>query len=110
MFFFSIAFSSAVFSLSVLVTVVAIVAVAALPFTSPTNVVDVIELNDEDKTCIDGIRKAIEKYPNKKIKFANGGDRDLKNTPTNEKEFCEKVGIVNLWEIGGDFKKNSSFS
>ena len=54
------------------------------------NVVDVIEFNDDDQTCINGIRKAIEKYPNKKIKFANGGDRGLKNTPTNEKEFCEK--------------------
>ena len=54
------------------------------------NVIDVIEFNDDDKTCIEGIRKAIEKYPNKKIKFANGGDRDLKHTPTNENEFCKK--------------------
>ena len=72
------------------------------------NVIDVIEFNDDDKTCIEGIRKAIEKYPNKKIKFANGGDRDLKRTPTNEKEFCEKNGIENIWEMGGNFKKNSS--
>ena len=72
------------------------------------NVIDVIEFNDDDKTCIEGIRKAIEKYPNKKIKFSNGGDRDLKHTPTNEKEFCEKNGIENIWGMGGNFKKNSS--
>ena len=52
------------------------------------NVIDVIEFNDNDKTCLEGIKSALKKYPNKKIFFANGGDRSGKNTP--EKEFCNK--------------------
>ena len=58
--------------------------------------------------CI-GIQKAINKYPNHKIKFANGGDRKGITTLENkETKFCEKNGIETLWGIGGDFKKNSS--
>ena len=49
------------------------------------NVIDVIEFNDNDKTCLEGIKSALKKYPNKQIFFANGGDRSDKNTP--EKEF-----------------------
>ena len=72
------------------------------------NVIDVISFDDTDKTCIDGIRKAIRKYPNHKIKFANGGDRNDKTTPNSETIFCEKNGVETLWSIGGDTKKNSS--
>ena len=70
------------------------------------NVIDVIEFNDNDKTCLEGIKSALKKYPNKKIFFANGGDRSGKNTP--EKEFCNKNKITTLWGIGGSYKKNSS--
>ena len=70
------------------------------------NVIDVIDFDDSDKTCIEGIKKAILKYSNHKIKFANGGDRDNKNTP--EIDFCNKNNIVNLWGIGGNEKSNSS--
>ena len=70
------------------------------------NVIDVIKFNDDDKTCIDGINKAINKYPDKIIKFANGGDRNSKTTP--EYEFCKKNKIETLWGIGGRTKKNSS--
>ena len=70
------------------------------------NVIDVIGFNDDDKTCIKGIKKIIKKYPNKLIKFANGGDRNIKTTP--EYEFCKENKIETLWEIGGKFKKNSS--
>ena len=72
------------------------------------NVIDVISFDDADKTCIDGIRKAIRKYPNHKIKFANGGDRNNNTTPTREKTFCENNKIETLWKIGGNTKKNSS--
>ena len=72
------------------------------------NVVDVIEFNDSDKTCIDGIRKAVKKYSNIKIKIANGGDRNIETIPISEKEFCKKNRIESLWKVGGDFKKNSS--
>ena len=70
------------------------------------NVIDVIEFNDNDKTCLEGIKSALKKYPNKQIFFANGGDRSDKNTP--EKEFCNKNQINTLWGIGGSYKKNSS--
>ena len=69
-------------------------------------VIDVISFDDSDTTCIDGIRKVINKYPNRKIKFANGGDRNNKTTP--ETKFCEDNKVETLWGIGGDTKKNSS--
>ena len=70
------------------------------------NVIDVIEFEDKDKTCINGIKIVLEKYKNYKILFANGGDRNTETTP--EKDFCNKNNIETLWSIGGDFKKNSS--
>ena len=70
------------------------------------NVIDVMGFNDDDTTAINGIQKVIEKYPEYKLKFANGGDRNIKTTP--EKNFCNNHKIENLWEIGGNFKKNSS--
>ena len=69
-------------------------------------VIDVISFDDSDTTCIDGIRKVINKYPNRKIKFANGGDRNNKTTP--ETKFCKDNEVETLWGIGGDTKKNSS--
>tara|TARA_Y100000590_G_scaffold67022_1_gene72670 strand:+ start:4409 stop:4837 length:429 start_codon:yes stop_codon:yes gene_type:complete len=70
------------------------------------NVIEVISFNDEDKTCIDGIKKAIKKYPNQTIKFANGGDRNDKSTP--ETKFCLENKVLTIWGIGGNYKKNSS--
>ncbi len=70
------------------------------------NVIDVIEFDDRDKTCIDGLKKVKNKYPNSIIKFANGGDRNNCTTP--EIAFCEKNNIQLLWGIGGDNKSNSS--
>ena len=71
------------------------------------SVIDVIAFDDSDKTCIDGIRKAIEKYPNQKIKFANGGDRKENTAPKPETIYCEQNKVETLWEIGGE-KTNSS--
>ena len=42
-------------------------------------VIDVISFDDSDTTCIEGIRKAIIKYPNRIIKFANGTTYPIKN-------------------------------
>ena len=70
------------------------------------NVIDVISFEDNDKTCIEGIKVALNNYPNNKIKFANGGDRNDKTTP--ETKFCEKNNVETLWGIGGSYKKNSS--
>ena len=72
------------------------------------NVVDVLSFDDSDKTCVNGIIKAIKKYPNHKIIFANGGDRNDKTTPGPEKKFCDENNIVTLWEVGGKNKSNSS--
>ena len=69
-------------------------------------VIDVIEFNDSDKTCIDGIKIAKSLYKNDIIKFANGGDRNNETTP--EKEFCDKNDIETLFGIGGNDKSNSS--
>ena len=70
------------------------------------HVTDVLSFNDNDNTAIDGIKKAKNKFPNQKIKFANGGDRNNKTTP--EMSFCEKNNIEMIWGIGGDNKANSS--
>ena len=69
-------------------------------------VIDVIDFDDGDKSCIDGLKKAKEKYNDKVIKFANGGDRNDKTTP--ETIFCEQNDIFTLWGVGGNNKSNSS--
>ena len=69
-------------------------------------VLEVIEFNDNDKTCIDGIKKAKSLFKNKIIKFANGGDRNNNTTP--EKKFCDENNIETLFGIGGNNKSNSS--
>ena len=69
-------------------------------------VLEVIEFNDNDKTCVNGIKKAKSLFKDKIIKFANGGDRNNKTTP--EKEFCDKNNIETLFGIGGNDKSNSS--
>lgn len=70
------------------------------------NVIDVLSFDDLDSTCIDGIKKAIIKYPSAIIKFANGGDRNSGTTP--ETEFCLNNKIETIWGIGGNNKSNSS--
>ena len=70
------------------------------------NVIDVIAFDDSDSTCIKGIKKAISKYPNRILKFANGGDRNNKTTP--ETFFCNKNNVEAIWGIGGNKKSNSS--
>ena len=69
-------------------------------------VIDVISFDDSDTTCIDGIKKAIDKYQGYKLKFVNGGDRNDQSTP--ETNFCKNNGVEALWGIGGNNKINSS--
>ena len=69
-------------------------------------IIDVIEFDDSDKTCIEGIKKAIKIYNDKTIIFANGGDRNNETTP--EFEFCNLNKIEMLWGVGGNNKSNSS--
>ena len=70
------------------------------------NVIDVISFDDSDKTCKDGIKKAILKFPGRKLKFANGGDRN--NSTTLETVFCKENNIELIWKVGGSDKSNSS--
>ena len=69
-------------------------------------VLDVLDFDDSDNTCIDGLRKVKKKYTNSIIKFANGGDRNDETTP--ETVFCNQNNIEALWGIGGNNKSNSS--
>lgn len=59
--------------------------------------------NDDIGSCINGLKKVKELYPQDKITFCNGGDRGSKNTPEMEIE-----GIDFEFGIGGDNKLNSS--
>ena len=86
---------------------------AFLPFkerkiimSSLRHVIDVISFNDSNKTCIEGIKKVIKKYPLDKIKFANGGDRNNDTTP--ESIFCDQNNVDLIWGVGGNNKANSS--
>ena len=71
-------------------------------------VIDVISFDDSDKTCINGIKKALLKYPSHTVKFANGGDRNDTTIPNKETTFCNKNNVEILWGIGGNHKANSS--
>ncbi len=72
------------------------------------NVIDVLAFDDSDKTCVDGIKKAINKYPNHKFMFANGGDRNDETVPGPEIKFCDENNITTVWGVGGKHKSNSS--
>lgn len=60
---------------------------------------EVWPVNDDDGTVCEAIRILKPDY------FANGGDRNLDNTP--EIAVCNELGVGLLWNIGGE-KANSS--
>ncbi len=68
-----------------------------------TVVDEVISFNDDDNSACAAISICLEKY--KEIIFANGGDRNKENIPEMNEE-----GVQFLFEIGGNFKRNSSSS
>ena len=65
---------------------------------------EVIDFEDDEiGSCINALKKIKLKFPDDKILFANGGDRNKENIPemeVNDVEF--------LFSVGGDDKKNSS--
>ena len=65
----------------------------------------VTKLNEDDKkgSCINALLKIKKIYPNDKIFFANGGDRNIDNIPE-----MSVSGIEFLFGVGGNDKKNSS--
>jgi len=65
-------------------------------------VMAVVEFDDSDDTCIDGLEKSKQLYPQFTYLFCNGGDRTEDNIPEANVE-----GITCLFNIGGG-KSNSS--
>ena len=86
-----------------------------LPFDERLEIVSNIKVVDEaigfedDKlnSAADAISQTLERYPNNKIVFANGGDRGSKNTPEMDK-FASNDNVTFEFGVGGDFKMNSS--
>ena len=65
---------------------------------------EVINFEDDEKgSCINALTKIKKLYPNDKIFFANGGDRNINNIPE-----MSVSGIDFLFGVGGNDKKNSS--
>lgn len=65
---------------------------------------EVINFEDDKKgSCINALTKIKKLYPNDKIFFANGGDRNINNIPE-----MSVSGIEFLFGVGGNDKKNSS--
>ena len=65
---------------------------------------EVIDFEDDDQgSCIEGLKKIKELNPNDDIYFANGGDRDKDNIPE------MTVPEINfIFSVGGNNKMNSS--
>tara|TARA_R110000824_G_scaffold47486_4_gene135196 strand:- start:299 stop:751 length:453 start_codon:yes stop_codon:yes gene_type:complete len=63
-------------------------------------VINVVSVDDKDGTVCSALLE------HKPTFFANGGDRNDKNTP--EKMVCEELGIQMLWNIGGQKIQSSS--
>lgn len=69
-------------------------------------VMSVIQFDDSDDTAIDAIMKTKKMFPNNKIIFVNGGDRDILNVP--EMNYFKGDGSVDfMFNVGGG-KTNSS--
>mgnify|MGYP006177499401 CR=1 FL=1 len=82
-----------------------------LPFTERKAIVENLQLvdkviafkDDEHGSCINGLLKIKETYPDDHLIFCNGGDRNAGNIP--------EMKVTNIdfeFSIGGDNKKNSS--
>jgi len=67
-------------------------------------VVDVVSVNDSDRTVCDALNTLKESVD--LTYFANGGDRINTNTP--EISICKKLGIDLLWNVGGKKVQSSS--
>ena len=65
---------------------------------------EVIDFKDDEAgSCINALEKAKLMFPNDKLFFANGGDRNDKNIPE-----MSVGGIEFVFSVGGEDKKNSS--
>ena len=67
----------------------------------------VITWDDSDDTAIGAIKKLLLEHPDKKIIFANGGDRNKENIPEIE-NFSKIENLDFIFGVGGKNKINSS--
>lgn len=61
---------------------------------------------DRDRTVSASLRKIAADFPDHRLIFANGGDREEGFVP--EAAICEQHGIEMLFGVGGDTKADSS--
>ena len=69
-------------------------------------VIDVLDFDDTDNSASAGIKKVRNKYPQARLVFANGGDRNKENIP--ETKACKECGVELAFGVGGNTKANSS--
>lgn len=62
--------------------------------------VSVVPVDDSNGTVCEAIERLRPDY------FGNGGDRTLKNTP--ELRICEELGVIPVFNLGGDKIQSSS--
>ena len=60
--------------------------------------------DDEFNSASNAIHKVLQKYPDQKIIFANGGDRNDENIPEMDK-FNDHHNVSFEFGVGGDYKK-----
>ena len=72
-----------------------------------TVVDEIVTFDDQDNSASGAIRTVLEKFPNNKILFANGGDRTSGNILEMD-AFKDQTNVEFAFGVGGDFKKNSS--
>jgi len=68
-----------------------------------SDVDQVLEFDDRDGSCINGLLALKKKHPTDEITFCNGGDRTKKNIP---ELILEEINFE--FQVGGDDKINSS--
>lgn len=71
------------------------------------NVDEVVVAIDTDPSVKKTIRKIADKYPNDKLIFANGGDRNSEKV-TPESKVCHELNIKMMYGVGGTKKYDSS--
>jgi len=65
-----------------------------------THIASTTYVDDNDGTVCEALRRIKPDF------FANGGDRQIDNTP--EMQVCEEEGITLLWNVGGDKIQSST--
>ena len=79
-------------------------------------IIEAMEFVDEVFLSIDGdgfVAKSLEeigkRHSGKKLIFAKGGDRNIDNIPSSERDICVEFGIEVVSGVGGDKVQSSSW-